>query len=475
MLLRVQRWTVWRAHPVYPSVRHSDDSSSPRTPSLIFRSGIVFVVITVAYAKLFVFLRRPDKIRGSFSDSPSGSSNGATSSTNRRRGLSALLRKSRGDIPAPMQAGMPTPTSSLPPPAVTEKTVRLDSPVLHTVESLAPLSPLAEEPMSPKCITPTSTPAEPAEIPPWEKLELPVFQVDGQRFGGPAHTSREGLWGNWKGLSGRESRKRPSTGSSTMSQHLGGSTRLGSTSTGKDTLVPSTPPTPGTASGKVPSHPSIVLSSSPGSFFPAKLDTIVSVDGQPHAFYDRQRRDTDLSTSIASSDSDRERYRKASAVSALSALTSSDHSSHLVTPIGPEYDAAIRRTSASALSEMDASRRSSMVTDGKKQPGTHPSLSDPESDDIERAAAGGAGAEEEDEDEQFDLMRILQQTSPKGVDDRFVPHETVEYVPESMSSYLNRKTALLMLWFPLGVSLGEGLQSCEADHSVRVVVLGIPH
>jgi hypothetical protein len=379
------------------------------------------------------------------------------------------LRKSRGDVPAPMQAGMPTPTSSPPPPppppALTEKTVRLDSPIPQTVEGLAPLSPLAEEPMSPKCITPTSTPAEPAEIPPWEKLELPVFQVDGQRFGGPAHTSREGLWGNWKGLSGRESRKRPSTGSSTMSQYLGGSTRLGSTSTGKDTLVASTPPTPGTASGKVPSHPSIVLSSSPGSFFPAKLDTIVSIDDQPHAFYDRQRRDTDLSTSFASSDSDRERLRKASAVSALSALTSSDHSSHLATPIGPEYDAAIRRTSASAYSEMDGSRRSSIVTDGKKSPGIHRSLSDPESDDIERGAGGAGPEEDEDEDEQFDLMRILQQTSPKGVDDRFVAHETVEYVPESMSSYLNRKTALLMLWFPLGVSVScDGLQVCLVDH-----------
>ena len=158
------------------TIHHTSSNSS-----LIFVSGIVFVVITVAYAKLFVFLRRPDKIRGSFSDSPSGSSNGATSSTNRRRGLSALLRKSRGDVPAPMQAGMPTPTSSPPPPppppALTEKTVRLDSPIPQTVEGLAPLSPLAEEPMSPKCITPTSTPAEPAEIPPWEKLELPVSKL----------------------------------------------------------------------------------------------------------------------------------------------------------------------------------------------------------------------------------------------------------------------------------------------------------
>ena len=114
---------------------------------------------------------------------------------------------------------------------------------------------------------------------------------------------------------------------------------------------------------------------------------------------------------------------------------------------------------------MDGSRRSSIVTEGKKSPGIHRSLSDPESDDIERGAGGAGPEEDEDEDEQFDLMRILQQTSPKGVDDRFVAHETVEYVPESMSSYLNRKTALLMLWFPLGVSVScDGLQVCLVDH-----------
>ena len=85
-------------------------------------------------------------------------------------------------------------------------------------------------------------------------------------------------------------------------------------------------------------------------------------------------------------------------------------------------------------------------------------LSDREMSDVE-GGGRGARSDAEDDDEEFDLMRMLQQSRPSRTrDDRFAPSgidntgEVVEFVPESMSSYLNRKTALLMLWFPLGVS-----------------------
>ena len=69
------------------------------------------------------------------------------------------------------------------------------------------------------------------------------------------------------------------------------------------------------------------------------------------------------------------------------------------------------------------------------------------------AQDGGENEDDRDDDE-WDLMRVLQQTAPaKSADDRFHPEgETVEFVEESMASYLNRKTSLLMLWFPLGAS-----------------------
>jgi len=60
--------------------------------------------------------------------------------------------------------------------------------------------------------------------------------------------------------------------------------------------------------------------------------------------------------------------------------------------------------------------------------------------------------EEEESDGEMDLMRMLAQDSEPVDQQRRGSREEYELVPESMASYLNRKTALLMLWFPLGVS-----------------------
>lgn len=74
-----------------------------------------------------------------------------------------------------------------------------------------------------------------------------------------------------------------------------------------------------------------------------------------------------------------------------------------------------------------------------------PSLSEGNSVDVERG-------EQEDPDDEIDFLRMLRQ-DPAGGDTGSRSQEgEVELVPESMASYLNRKTSLLMLWFPLGVS-----------------------
>lgn len=68
--------------------------------------------------------------------------------------------------------------------------------------------------------------------------------------------------------------------------------------------------------------------------------------------------------------------------------------------------------------------------------------------------------EEEDEDEggEMDLLRMLRQ-DPEPEGGTRSGEQDFELVPESMASYLNRKTALLMLWFPLGVSYITSLLS----------------
>jgi hypothetical protein len=96
-------------------------------------------------------------------------------------------------------------------------------------------------------------------------------------------------------------------------------------------------------------------------------------------------------------------------------------------------------------------RRPSAATDHTQQSmsNTIKPVSERNSLDMERQRI-------EEEDDEWDLMRVLQQTAPpQSKHDKYAltQGDTVELVEESMASYLNRKTALLMLWFPLGVSV----------------------
>jgi hypothetical protein len=71
---------------------------------------------------------------------------------------------------------------------------------------------------------------------------------------------------------------------------------------------------------------------------------------------------------------------------------------------------------------------------------------------------GDVDDEEEESDGEMDLMRMLQGDSNDSEGNRRNQEASYEFVEESMASYLNRKTALLMLWFPLGVSTIYNLQ-----------------
>jgi hypothetical protein len=91
------------------------------------------------------------------------------------------------------------------------------------------------------------------------------------------------------------------------------------------------------------------------------------------------------------------------------------------------------------------------------------------SKDVEKGGVDGDEDDSEDDDDDavgtWDLMRMLKEPPPTGDKDPFAiqtnASENHEYVQESMASYLNRKTALLMLWFPLGVSSYEKSPSCQ--------------
>ncbi|ORX33971.1 hypothetical protein BD324DRAFT_637845 [Kockovaella imperatae] len=301
--------------------------------------AIVFIAISILYARLYVFLRRPDKIRSPYSDSPTG-----TYSNHRRSspfGLESFKRKSRG---------------------LSFLRVKRRSREEEEGQPTAPLE----------------------EIPPWERVDLPVFQIDGQKYGGPST--------NFSPTRGR--RKRPRTG-----------------------LFSSTPQT------SIP-RPFGSLSSDDG---PAPVDYVSPSevaspnreswpDGSPFG-QPRIRVEQDI--------------RRGSA-----ATTSSAPSRLLETPTVP----TARNSVSVRPSISDSAYNDELITPVPTEP--KPSL-DTQAEEVKS----------DTEDEQLDLMNVLKVTAPpRSQEDPFAPRqgESIVFVEESMASYLNRKTSLLMLWFPLG-------------------------
>jgi hypothetical protein len=376
MLLPNYSWFIRRTHPVHTKV-----SITPH--ARLIPRGLVFVTITILYAKLFVFLRRPDKIRSPYSESFGGETSkdsGPTFFGFRSRRISSLF--ARGKRPS--------------------QDLRVHIPSQQPVDPNAGETPFHD---GSGAISPLSAETPMAEIPPWERMELPVFQVDGQRYGGAAANIPTGgnPWGNWKGLNsgGRPSGRRTPNATSSF-----GARKFGSSSTG------------GGDGAETPRMRSPIL------------DSIPSV-GEPPMIY---LPEDPLSRARDSVDPP----RKPSTLSEAPPITPPQ----LLDSENP-YDPDIRRPSTTSLSQ--STRRSSAVPT-MKEVKMQPSLSERGSSELERQRLA-----EEEEDDNWDLMRILQQSAPKDAKGREVV-ETVELVEESMASYLNRKTALLMLWFPLGVS-----------------------
>lgn len=421
----------------------------------------MFLIITLLYAKLFVFLRRPDRIRGSYS-SPSGSVVEKTS----RLGSSSF--KPLGVISNLFRKAPPTDYNkekvlerrvSLNPgdrAIATGQSEQLDNMIQRSISRGPPTAP---------AISPTS------EIPPWERVELPVFQIDGERFGGaasnaPAGGNSSALWGNWKGLGGstREGKKRSSQSSSSPPSHY--HRKFGSGSSSELGQIGSTrqsPPTSATPRlGSIPSihdHVHVDGNTTPTPT-PTPYNRYLSRGSLSAAPYERfrtfsltsenQYQGGSLATSATLVDSD----RRPSAVTQGSRRSSATPS-------------AKKDLSAMLLSPSDGEDEERGVGDGVYRKDYEPSAQT----EPQRGPGEGEGAEGEDGD--WDLMQMLRQSAPpRGADDRFAPPgETVELVEESMASYLNRKTALLMLWFPLGVGLS--IERCEVADKQYVLLFSV--
>jgi hypothetical protein len=414
----------------------------PRCVSLLFLQrirlisrAVVFICITLLYARLYVFLKRPDKIRSPYSNSPTGQSYDSSY----KKKATGFLRKLSGEKESPADQspagdggghgeGVGVVDFAKPTPDLNPNPVefnRNNRPVFNSGLSATKFPETTYRPPSAP-VSPTS------EIPPWERIELPVFQVDGQRYGGPSASTKTEMFGGWKGMN---SKKRPSTANSTGSN-------------------PQTPvPMPFPRGSISHTHGQNSTRGSDG--------TETTRSRQPSS-------DTTLVNDRHTSE--KERTRKTSMMTTAS-NTSSTNYNNLSSGQGQSNYVNSRRPSAapplaSPVWEIDNEDFSRSRSDRGADEEDQRSREEEEED------------EEEESDGEMDLMRMLAQDSEPVDNHRRGSREEYELVPESMASYLNRKTALLMLWFPLGVShflSSTPIHFSRSLMTVRNVILSIPN
>jgi hypothetical protein len=332
----------------------------------------------------------------------------------------------------------------------------------------------------------------PEDIPPWERLELPAFQVDGQKYGGSgsgiigSSQTQPSFWSDLK-FGGRKRTAsnarsgRPyspanglrSTGSVATRESASGSTKPLRAVTESRAMTNTVPAGP-----KITTH--IIAPS------PPLLNTNTFASSSPNArgVFDHPRRHPgDLHLHYASTEVDPK--------------DSSDNLSLAIAPIVPTNDALTpstssstqallpsirqgsadrngsRRDSGPALSDATESRRGSgpvsFVLPPYPRKETHMSHVDgPEpfarssehwsSSDADRDRSRDTGSEDENDDDdeeedgEMDFAQFLDRENENDEEARnHRRHHSEETVlqQESTASYLNRKTAMLMLYFPL--------------------------
>lgn len=492
--------------------------------------ALVFVSIVFFYARLYVFLRRPDKIKASFSNSarntaaqqsdPEYTYQSATSSQIAAR----EARKEADDARVKNKIASQFSRFSF-----NKKRGDQAQPNEKAANQFELAPPIRE-----KDFAPNSNPGSPGrkkdgrsgsnegqtdEIPPWERLELPAFQIDGQRYGGPSSSSggsRPGSgWGKKNGGS-----KRPTSSGSTRTgvktsiqkayprdrtrSNQGASTSAGQSITcqlgSEDATSHRSNPGEHSSSffssyeGMAPR--TIVTAPSPQTIMePFGVPSpVVEEDGGPNTVFQNPRSHPG-NLDIAP---DQQVPSESQTEDKISDLPTASHVS-----LGPDIPSP-STTASSSRPLIDRSRQLSLehsqlvsIRRDSSQGGTGDSESRRGSGPVsfvlpsshkeerseaasERASGGslpssapdsstrvGSGTEgnsetagknrqnedDEDEDDNFDFAQMLASSFPDGPPTASrqgrAGSEETEFIQESTASYLNRKTAMLMLYFPL--------------------------
>lgn len=491
--------------------------------------ALVFVAIFFFYARLYVFLKRPDKIRASFSRSPGNSVSGAVTwqsesfgsvdgnaqvgsgnSQDRAPGGDPTLdgnhrtrRRSRASSKERIRQGFKSFSFKSRHRGEEKKDANADSEGIK----MAALQPEGEEQRPKDYVSTEKKPSEDrtsgssvpnrsiGDIPPWERLELPAFQVDGQKYGG----SGSGIVGSgynqssfWSDLKFGARKRTTSNAKSGRPNSPGNALRSGGSVATRESASGSIRPLQAVTESKA-----MMISLPPNSAVTTHLiapspplmnnDTFASANSSGRAVFEHPRRHPgDLHLNYASREVDPK--------------DSSEDFNLSITPVVPSSDALTPSTSSSTQALLPSIRRSSADPNGSRRD-SGPALSDatesrrgsgpvsfvlppyprkethmsnvdgPEpfprqsehwsSSDADRDQGGETCSEddhEEDdgEDGEMDFAQFLDQENDNDEEARNHRRQQSEETvlqQESTASYLNRKTAMLMLYFPLACVL----------------------
>ena len=499
--------------------------------------ALVFISICFFYARLYVFLRRPDRIKASFSNSgrrdtsaqrsdPEYTYESATSSMMAERAARKhVLYTPKEKIASQFAKFSFKKRSAAGAAEADEKKVGKQDPLRLVKEKdyAGPAGGAAEQ-------GPTDRKTEPAvtDIPPWEKLELPAFQIDGQRYGGPSSSASAqsgSAWGDLKPFGKKiGGAKRPTSAGSTRSAHktlvqkayprdrtrsnqIAASTDQ-SSSCGRVSVGSATPSRHRQKSGEPPfallstyegmAPKTIVTAPSPqtdSDSFPipspiVEEDTatkMVFKHLRPHPAALDIAPDQQVADEPRLEDRIVDPLRASSGTSAVDVLTPSTTASSSRPLIDrarqPSLEhshlTGIRRESMQGGFGDNESRRGSgpvsfVLPPSHKEEGNDtsserafgsvsvPDYSSSRMADGDEEMAGHSkrtdsrrGVDDDDDDEDDDDLDFAQMLAASYAEDPTATRqgrsgsEDTEFIQESTASYLNRKTAMLMLYFPL--------------------------
>lgn len=378
--------------------------------------GVVFVTIAILYGKLYVFLKRPDKIRTGFSnDSGSSWSHGMKGSWLNSRSKSRRKRLFTKQEKTIIVDEHHTETSSLGKSSLPPRGDSKSAPPERRHHTHLPHMHMPHFPhFHPHR---KNSAVEDDGIPPWERVELPPFQVDGQRYGGSDRNDRQNSL-----LAGFI--RRPNSTLANFPQHQ----RVFS---------------PPLMSPTNTLHEEEEHEEEPAQVSAKNEEKVEQKTEEKAEEKEPEQQEKEIDCMELPENAVQRAVSGTSDGTTAVDLDSPSRRTFNPTQSAPSTPGTLAQTSSEILCP---------------KPMLLPNPENSSVLDLEKGLVPVASPESLDDDD-MDLLAMLRSDGAGVGQGTQASHHSSEYIQESMSSYLNRKTALLMLWFPLGYVLLFGVST----------------